>query len=119
MFKSSLTVFFLILFAHSCNANSLIEEVEIEIPGENREERSVVETKGAVDVPDEDNIFGDQTNVGEKDFEVDEGHLKEEGRNSYFLAYCTLRNETKRNRCETKPLRNETKRNQISNAVLH
>ena len=46
-------------------------------------------------------------------------------------AYCTLRNETKRNRCETnpnetvakrnqtKPLRNETKRNQISIAVLH
>ena len=67
MFKSSLTVFFLILFAHSCNAHSLTEQVEpIEIPGENRES-SVVETTGAIEVPDEDN--GDKTNVGEKDFE--------------------------------------------------
>ena len=81
MFKSSLTVFFLILFAHSCNADSLTEEVEpIEIPGENREESSVVETKGAIEVPDED--YGDKTNVGEKDFEVDEGHLKEQGKKS-------------------------------------
>ena len=86
MFKSSLTFLFLILFAHSCNANSLIEEVDIEIPGENREESSVAETKGAVEVPGEDIIFGDETNVGEKDFEVDRGHLKEEGRNSYFLS---------------------------------
>ena len=79
MFKSSLTVLFLILFAYSCNAHSLIEEVEpIEIPGENREESSVVETRGAIEVPDEDN--GDKTNVGEKDFEVDEGHLKEQGK---------------------------------------
>ena len=82
MFKSSLTVFFLILLAHSCNAHSVIEEVEpIEIPGENREESSVVETRGAIEVPDEDN--GDKTNVGEKDFEVDEGQLKEQGKKSY------------------------------------
>ena len=81
MFKSSLRVFFLILFAPSCNAHSLIEEVEpIEIPGENGEESSVVETRGAIEVPDEDN--GDKTNVGEKDFEVDEGHLKEQGKES-------------------------------------
>ena len=85
MFKSSLTVFFLILFAHSCNAHSLIEEVElIEIPGENREESSVVETRGAIEVPDEDN--GDKTNVGEKDFEVDEGHLKEQGKKKLVLS---------------------------------
>ena len=83
MFKSSLTVFFLILFAYSCNAHSLIEEVEpIEIPGENREESSVVETRGAIEVPDEDN--GEKTNVGEKDFEVDEGHFKEQGEKASF-----------------------------------
>ena len=57
------------------------EEVEpIEIPGENREESSVVETRGAIEVPDDDN--GDKTNVGEKDFEVDEGHLREQGEKS-------------------------------------
>ena len=83
MFKSSLTVFFLTLFAHSCNADSLTEEVEpIEIPGENREESSVVETRGAIEVPDEDN--GDKTNVGEKDFEVDEVHLKEQSKKASF-----------------------------------
>ena len=90
MFKSSLTVFFLILFAHSCNAHSLTEEVEpIEIPGENRES-SVVETRGAIEVPDEDN--GDKTNVGEKDFEVDKGHLKEQGKKvSFYRALVHLR----------------------------
>ena len=91
MFKSSLTVVFLILFAHSCNAHSLTEEVEpIEIPGENREESSVVETRGAIEVPDEDN--GDKTNVGEKDFEVDEGHFKEQGKKaSFYRALVHLR----------------------------
>ena len=91
MFKSSLTVFFLILFAYSCNAHSLIEEVEpIEIPGENREESSVVETRGAIEVPDEDN--GEKTNVGEKDFEVDEGHLKEQGEKvSFYRVLVHLR----------------------------
>ena len=102
MFKLSLAVF-TYLFTYGCCANS------VESPIENNEQSPDEETEVTIEVPSKDegddemvNVtnVGDEDNLGEKDFQVNQlatleekpaknyraEELKEEGGNSHFLS---------------------------------